>query len=252
MGLPVNIVVNIFILLSLLSFFSNRASMSGVIGCGFSEALDDAAESVKELKESIGGLLRFVKSITSAVDTITSLVGFNAVILLMAVFIFSAGLSFIGVPKGKASFLFSLLLADSIWIMWERSFSHGGMDFIFTIIKANLILLAPVVLIIIMKKAIPEAAGRVSSFLFPKGFPLFRHRVLSRDDINEAMDDYHSARMDFEKSIIKDALERGKDTGSVILSRETIESMERIKKAIDRMIVNKNINEKSDGGSSGN
>jgi hypothetical protein len=75
---------------------------------------------------------------------------------------------------------------------------------------------------------------------------------LSRDEISEAMDDYQSARMDFEKSIIKDALERGKDPGSVILSQETIESMERIKKAIDRMINNKKINEKSGGGNGGN
>lgn len=104
--------------------------------------------------KSIQDFLSGVNKFFSALYYVTSLIGFNPIALLIAVFILSSGLSSIGIPKGKAAFFTALAIADTIWILWKYSFDSPAEEY-WTIVKSTFVLLIPFLFLMILKKGAP-------------------------------------------------------------------------------------------------
>jgi hypothetical protein len=104
--------------------------------------------------KSIQDFLSGVNKFFSAMYYVTSLVGFKPIALLIAVFILSSGLSSIGIPKGRAAFFTSLVIADTIWILWKYSFDSPAEEY-WTIVKSTFVLLIPFLFLLILKKLAP-------------------------------------------------------------------------------------------------
>lgn len=83
----------------------------------------------------------------SRLSAVTSLVGFKTVLLFLAVLVISSGLSAIGIPRGKVSFFSALFITDIVWIAFKDSFNPGTLDYLGPIIRANLTLSIPVLLL---------------------------------------------------------------------------------------------------------
>jgi len=121
-------------------------------------AAKEIPENMKKTYKSIEEFMDGVNSFVGKVQRVTDMIGFKPIALLIIVFFLSSGLSSVGVPKGKASFLTALALTDMIWLAWKMSFSDTQSAEYFSIVKANLILLSPFILIFSIKEGRPFIA----------------------------------------------------------------------------------------------
>jgi len=98
-------------------------------------------------------------------SAVTSLVGFKTVLLFLAVLVISSGLSAIGIPRGKFSFFSALFIIDMVWIAFKDSFNPGTLDYLGPIIRANLTLSIPVLLLygvrLLIARLWPRLKGRI-------------------------------------------------------------------------------------------
>lgn len=99
-------------------------------------------DTIKEIQQFIEGWRIFF----SRLSAITSLVGFKTLLLFMAILVISSGLSSIGLPRGKVSFILALLVADTVWIAFSDSFNPGKFTYLGPVIRANLTICAPMLL----------------------------------------------------------------------------------------------------------
>ena len=105
-----------FITISLLNIIQKaKFNNSPTILSGIASSMEGAVETIK-------GLGRFLDSINSIIAAVSSVIGIEVFVLLIAVLLISAAISFLGVSKGKFSFFCSLIIADIFWFLWAKSF----------------------------------------------------------------------------------------------------------------------------------
>ena len=122
------------------------------------QAAKEIPENMKKTYKSIEEFIDGINSYVSKIQRVANTIGFKPIMLLIIVFFLSSGLSSVGVPKGKASFLTALALTNTIWIAWKISFDNTQFDEYLSILKANLILLSPFILIFSIKSGWPFMA----------------------------------------------------------------------------------------------
>ncbi|PKL39835.1 MAG: hypothetical protein CVV44_06335 [Spirochaetae bacterium HGW-Spirochaetae-1] len=117
---------------------------------------------IRDIQDLITGINTFI----SRVSTVTGLVGFQTILLFISVLIISSGLSAIGLPKGKTVFLLSLAMADTLWILWKDSFNPESLSYLVPVLRANLILLIPLITYILLKAFVPFLFPQIRNVLF--------------------------------------------------------------------------------------
>jgi hypothetical protein len=210
------------LLISLLLVFSvtNIIAPSGqnVLQSGFTSAVEEAANAIK-------GFGRFIDSLRSMIDVISTVISLEVLLLFIAAALIGFGLSFLGIPKGKFSFLCSIIIADIFWYIWSKSFNPEFSDLIsriFVIIKTNIIILIPFLIVCLFqnpflsKKVIPKFFSFVKS--------VFRKKTSGSIDIKDLArisDELNKSFALFNKSLINDLL-NGKKDGRTEISSETL------------------------------
>lgn len=177
-------------------------------------------KTLTETREALEGFLRFIGSISAIFKEISNIAGFRVIALLATVLFFSAVLSFIGVPKGKTSFLLALIIVNALWLLWEKSYNSSS-DYM-TIVKTNGILLIPVVAFIALKRTLPLIYSRFISILYRR-CNLFRRRLYEKKNIIEILKRYQDCSNEFEKSLIEDILSASDDR--ITFSQSTNKSL---------------------------
>ena len=168
-------------------------------------AYSGLAKTLTETKDAIEGFTRFINTISEITKGISKIAGFKVILLLISTLFFSAVFSFVGVPKGKASFLLALITVNSIWFIWEKSYNTESYDYIKTILKTNFTLLIPVIVFIVAKKILPVIYSKLKSLVFLR-FNLFKKRGYNKKNVIETLKRYRDCSNEFEKSLIEDIL----------------------------------------------
>jgi hypothetical protein len=107
-------------------------------------------DTLNEINETIKGISLFIKTIYS----ITSAVGFTTIMFFIAVLLFSSGISSLGIPRGAASLILSLILIDGIWVIWNMSMV-GNIIISQKMVYSNAIITVPLILYYIIRILIP-------------------------------------------------------------------------------------------------
>ncbi|MCL1912209.1 MAG: hypothetical protein FWG13_08385 [Leptospirales bacterium] len=155
----------------------------------FTEKIQETFKSAKEIPEnmkrtfkSIEEFIDGVNSFVGKIHSVAAMIGFKPIALLIIIFFLSSGLTSVGVPKGKASFLTSLALADTVWVLWKMSFSDTQFAEYLSIAKTNLILLLPFIVIFSIHKGRPfiaKSLRRIKARLSGEELKLRRKEITS-------------------------------------------------------------------------
>lgn len=127
------------------SFFGRTAS-------GVFETTKDMKETFENIREFYAGVSNFIGSIKSALERLSSIIDTRAVVLFFIVMIISSGLAAVGVPRGYASFLTALFIADAFWFLWGKSIGADMLSYVLTIIRINLIVLSPFIAVMLLRR----------------------------------------------------------------------------------------------------
>lgn len=184
-------------------------------------------ETLQEITTLVNGIVAFFDKISS----FTSFIGLSTVLLFLGVLLLSAGFSVIGVPRGKASFLLSLAASDALWIAWEQSFNPGHYEYLPSLAKSNILILAPLVIVTVV------------AFLFPRAGDVLRRATralmknprmsFSKSDMLELFEEYQFSRTDLERHLLQDISRSGNEP--VSLSPDTIRSARALQKTVQRL-----------------
>ncbi|MDY6969809.1 MAG: hypothetical protein SVR08_14275 [Spirochaetota bacterium] len=189
-----------------------------IILSGISSTIDDTTDVLT-------GLGRFISTISAAFTAISSIFGFKAIILFVIVLFFGAGLTFIGVPRGKSSFFTSLIIIDLVWFIWLRSFNKESWNFILPMLKTNLILLLPIIFFFLLRRIVPIFFTRIR-------IPFLKRRIMSNNEIIDMSERYQEVSSQFQKSLIRDILHKKDD--KIILSGSTQNHIKQLEKIIKK------------------
>ena len=189
------------------------------------EIPENMKETYKSMEEFIGG----VNSFADKVKSVTGMVGFKPIMLLIIVIFLSSGLSSIGVPRGMLSFFISLAFVNTIWIMWKMSFTDTQAAEYLSIIKTNLILLFPLILIFSIKSGWPfikKSLQKMKARLTGEELQLQRKEInsLSRILLEENMKLHNQIQAEIDS----DELSTG-------LSSDTKKSINKMRKLLDTL-----------------
>jgi hypothetical protein len=189
--------------------------------------LADITDALKKISDFLQG----VNSFLSGISFISETIGFGAILLCITVIVFSAGYSAVGVPRGKASFFASLITADIIWVTWKLSFNAPVADYIFSLVKSNLIVLSPFAMVVIL--------GRLAPSLFPKirrkFSPLFRKkRHLETNEFHQLYNEYQALNSGLNRSMMEDIM-ASRDNNRVNLSPETRLNIDKLKHTLEKL-----------------
>jgi hypothetical protein len=200
------------------------------------DTITDVKNAIVEIKATVDGLLKFINTISDTIKTLSSIIGFKAIILLASIIVLSSILSFFGIPRGNTSFMISMILSDAVWYTWARSFNPESYNFIRSIIYTNMILLSPVILISFIKKFLPVLFNKFINFAALKmRLPIFKNRIYDKNYIINIIDNFQTSRAEFEKSIVKDLIGSKDVNNNIILSSNTFEHIENMRKIINNL-----------------
>ncbi len=190
--------------------------------------LTDITESVKDLTDVIKGINAFL----SGVSFISETIGFGTILLFLAVIVFSAGYSALGMARGKITFFSSLLTADALWVFWKASLNEPLSENLYSIIRSNLIVLCPPVIAVLLSRAAPGLlgkTGRIISSLFSGKKQLGQREAAALCDECQA----RSAMLN--RALLEDILAAPVSGGPVNLSPETRRSAEALRETLDKI-----------------
>lgn len=190
--------------------------------------MTDIAGSLKELSDILQGIHAFLSGVTFISQTI----GFGTIVLFMAVLLFSAGYSALGMPRGKASFLSALVTADVIWAAWKAGLNAPLSDSLVPMIKANLIVLCPLIIAAAMSRAFP-AAGRM--FGAALSSLIKRKKRIGARGAAGLFGEYRERCARLDRVLLEDIIAAGRDAKYVSLSPETRKSAEELRETLARM-----------------
>jgi hypothetical protein len=191
---------------SLFNAFAPVHPRTGPVACDLGSFVNGVRDSIDGIREGISGVVKFVESVTGLVKTIASLAGIEAVLLLLGVAAISSIIGLVGVPRGKTSFLVSLGCADALWVTWHASFGPLDAGFITSVVKTNLILLAPLGVIALAARYGPSL-GRHAAGAFRRVFP--SRGGYERDELVEIFERYRDLHSGLEKALLRDIIRAG-------------------------------------------
>jgi len=190
--------------------------------------MTDIAASLKELSDILQGIHSFLSGVTFISQTI----GFGTIVLFMAVLLFSAGYSALGMPRGKSSFLSALVTADVIWAAWKVSLNAPLSDCLVPMIKANLIVLCPLIIAAAMSRAFP-AAGRMFGAALSSLFK--RKKRIDARGAAGLFGEYRERSARLDKAMLEDIIAAGREVKSVSLSTETRKCAEELRDTLAKI-----------------
>ena len=173
-----------------------------------SQAVDSIRESAAAIKNFADSLSKFFETVGSVISFIGSLIGAKALLLLAGAMIFSALLSMLGIPKGKLSFFISLICADCIWAAWRKSFEGMDSGFIWEMVKANLILIAPFLAIHLIRRYYPHLARAIRRM---HGRIIGKDKKMAVDEALSLWERYKAIQSDFERALMADIVAGGEN-----------------------------------------
>jgi hypothetical protein len=180
--------------------------------------------TLREIKDFISGINSFISSIVS----VTKLIGFTTFVLFLFILLLSSGLSAVGIPRGRTSFIVSLLIADSIWIMWFRSFNPDSYDFLAQLGRANLIILLPVIFFAFAAWIFPLLKGKIK-------LPGFRkRRGLSGSETGKLSEEFSHYSRGFQNALVNDII-ASHSKKDILLSSETLKYSRKLKGLLDEL-----------------
>ncbi len=181
-------------------------------------AFADFAESLSEIEKVMNSINSVFTAVTQTFSAINSLFGIEVILLLLAVIVFSSGLSSVGMPKGKLAFFTSLLLADFFWVIWITAQKPESGIFVLKIIKTNLILLSPYLLILSIKTIFPIIKQNIYRKIYVK-------KGMKKDALLRYSEEIMQLHLYLSKHIQHDLAE---DTEYVVLSQKSVNSLIRL------------------------
>ncbi len=216
----------ILVLLGLLIPFSLTANWYSDIGDSFDKMRSSFSEiqnSIEQTKEFLASVERFVSTLSTVVTAVTSVVGSKTILLLLLVILISSGFRTLGMGAGLFSFLLSLFIADSLWFLWGKSVQTGLLSNLVTILKTNLIILAPVILYFLYKKYSVDIRNLIKRAVFRN----FRS-PMSLYEAEQMVLLLEHGSQDLIKKIGEDIKKGGKEK-SLRISDESYRSLENMK-----------------------
>ena len=162
-------------------------------------------------------IIRGIHAFLSGIALVSETIGFTTILLFLAVILFSAGFSALGVPRGAPSFITALVAANALWILWCVSARTPAFECAAAMVRSNLIIAAPAIVVAVAARGIPRAAMRLRGAF--RG--LFKSRAaLDGEDAATLFREYQekSSRL---ASSMADDLAASRDKPSVSLSGET-------------------------------
>lgn len=166
----------------------------------FAAGLEDIREAYADIRQNLQGIGRFSRNLSSLFRAISAVVPAGALVLLLVAAFLSAGLSSIGVPRGKTSFFVSLALADTIWYLWEKSMAPEAHAFLLTIVRINLYVLGPYVLVAVLARTVPPLSGRLfarlGEFLRLPGV-----RTFEKEELGFLLERLHDTNLKIQKML---------------------------------------------------
>ncbi len=186
------------------------------------------SSTLSEIKDFLSGINSFINSMVS----LSKLIGFSTFLLFIFIMLLSSGLSAIGIPRGKVSFTLSLLVADSIWIMWSRSFNPGSYDFLARVGRANLIILLPVILFAFSAWIFPPLFKKMKRKIKSSGFR--KGKGFSGSETMKLSKEFADYSREFQNSLVNDIIgsESKKD---ILLSTETLRFSRKLKGFLEEL-----------------
>jgi len=207
-------------------FHGDRISCAAY--CGITDSFNALSSSVDQINRFFTAAAEFMATL-KAILTAT---GMATVVLFLAVILISTGLSALGVPRSKLSFIISLAAADSFWFAWEKALGNAAAGFLPGMIKSNAILLAPVALVACLSFAAPLAKK-----LWLKSVHLIRNvkkNEYSPDSAMELMIELDRKAASLRESIMNDT-KLGLKKRSFPLSGATIEARQSLEKTLKKI-----------------
>lgn len=185
---------------------------------GFSESIDELGKIVDSIKA-------IFDLITTVISTLNSIFGLSVILLFIAVVILSAGLSALGLPKGKITFFSSLLIADFFWYIWYYAQNPETYGFIWSIFKTSFILISPYIVIMLLKFLIPTLYEEIrKKVLYKKAIPK-KDLVRIYSDLS---DDWNSFSSNYQEMLLE-------NEDSVVISTQVNEDVDRILKKFESL-----------------
>jgi len=168
-----NLIISLMLTLSIIGIFTEDITTNkpALQLAGFGEALDQLKTSLDRLKTSLDRLKtslerteQFITKIYETVKAITSFAGLKTIIVLIITFGIASGIGTTGIAKGKNIFILSLLIVDLLWFFWFGVFYDEKKELLRDMIKSNLLILSPFLLIILLKYIMPPIYRFTRSF----------------------------------------------------------------------------------------
>ncbi len=215
--------ISVLITLTLISITTSYHSCPSLFSAGITDRL-------VETKEALEGFMRFVNSIASFFEKVANLAGVKVILLFIATLLFSALFSFIGIPKGKLTFILGLITVNALWYTWGESFKSPPATE--TMLKTNGILIAPILAYIIIMRTIPPLFARAASWMYRKA-PRFRRHLFRKENMIEFLRRYQKAGSEFEQSLLEDILNAPDEM--ITFSDSTLKSLKEIEDMMKRI-----------------
>jgi hypothetical protein len=191
--------------------------------------ISDISETLQEISNVLKGIYSFISSLSS-IPLLSTTIGFDTILLFIGIVVFTAGFSAIGVPKGKFSFLASLVTADALWVLWKESMKAEFPGYLAPILKSNLIVLTPFILVMIFSAAFPHLWMK-----FKRSITSLFHRktAFNKKDFLALYDEYQERSTELNRLIVSDMLASGASE-KTSLSQEAVKSIEDLKSTLEK------------------
>jgi len=229
-NMSLSLIISVLITLTLISITTSYHSCPSLFSAGITDRLVETKEALEETKEALEGFMRFVSSIASFFEKVANLAGVKVILLFIAVICFSALFSFIGIPKGKLTFILGLITANALWYTWGESFKSPPTYDI--MLKTNGILIVPILAYIIITKTVPPLFARAASWMYRKA-PRFKRHLYRKENMLEFLRRYQKAGSEFEQSLLEDILNASDEM--ITFSSTTCKNLKEIEDMVKRI-----------------
>lgn len=191
----------------------------------------DIFDTYNNIKTTFEGLSRFLDAIYSFITAISDILGYRALALFFAIAITSAGLSAIGLPKGKISFFISMVIINLLWYTWNKSFEIDWTYTLITMLKTNGIIVFPYILFLLIKHY-REIIIRYLTKIFHLIVPFIKRRGIPKQLFHESVKSLNIAYTSVTDSLMNDYF---KGETSIKLSTESIRAIEQLENVLQKL-----------------
>ncbi len=190
----------------------------------------DIFDTYNNIKTTFEGLSRFLDAIYFFISAISNFLGYRAIALFFAIAITSAGLSAIGLPKGKVSFFISMVIINLLWYTWNKSFEIDWTYTLITMLKTNVVVLLPYFLFLLIKNYEENIKARVVQIIHFI-LPFLKEGGMSKESFIESIKTLNTAYTDMMNALINDYFNSKR---TIELSGDSIRTIEQLEKTLQK------------------